>query len=147
MKKNCDQQANTAGFPPANFAKTMLRFVNTIGGTLTSPVGRRDRRWRIFSEPQNPKLFDAAVIFLFNKSSFRSRRSPMTSKFSIPANEAQAYSLMRTYGITDDELNDYISTMLGEIKILAEYAKLSGVANHVKAAISELETAKVPGSL
>ena len=71
----------------------------------------------------------------------------MTSKFSIPANEAQAYSLMRTYGITDDELNDYMSTMLGEIKILAEYAKLSGVANHVKAAISELETAKVPGSL
>jgi hypothetical protein len=71
----------------------------------------------------------------------------MTSKFSIPANEAQAYSLMRTYGITDDELNDYISTMLGEIKILAEYAKLTGVAAHVKAAISELETAKLPGSL
>lgn len=67
---------------------------------------------------QKAKLFDAAVIFLFNKSSFRSRWSPMTSKFSIPANEAQAYSLMRTYGITDDELSDYISTMLGEIKIL-----------------------------
>ena len=49
---------------------------------------------------------------------------------------------MRTYGITDDELSDYISTMLGEIKILAEYAKLMGVAAHVKAAISELETAK-----
>jgi len=71
----------------------------------------------------------------------------MTSKFSIPANEAQAYSLMRTYGLTDDELNDYISTMLGEIKILAEYAKLTGVATHVKAAISELETAKSPDSL
>ena len=71
----------------------------------------------------------------------------MTSKFSIPANEAQAYSLMRTYGITDDELNDYISTMLGEIKILAEYAKLTGVATHVKAAISELEAAKLQSSL
>jgi hypothetical protein len=70
----------------------------------------------------------------------------MTAKFSIPANEAQAYSLMRTYGITDDELSDYISTMLGEIKILAEYAKLAGVATHVKAAISELETAKSPDS-
>ena len=70
----------------------------------------------------------------------------MTSKFSIPANEAQAYSLMRTYGITDDELNDYISTMLGEIKILAEYAKLTGVATHVKAAISDLEKAKSPGT-
>ncbi len=71
----------------------------------------------------------------------------MTSKFSIPANEAQAYSLMRTYGITDDELSDYISTMLGEIKILAEYAKLTGVATNVKAAISELEKAELPGSL
>ncbi len=71
----------------------------------------------------------------------------MTSKFSIPANEAQAYSLMRTYGITEDELNDYISTMLGEIKILAEYAKLTGVATHVKGAISELETAKLQASL
>ena len=71
----------------------------------------------------------------------------MTSKFSIPANEAQAYSLMRTYGITDDELSDYVSTMLGEIKVLAEYAKLTGVATHVKAAISELEKAKLPGSL
>ncbi len=66
----------------------------------------------------------------------------MTSKFSIPADEAQAYSLMRTYGISDDELSDYISTMLGEIKILVEYAKLSGVASHVKAAISELEAAR-----
>ena len=71
----------------------------------------------------------------------------MTSKFSIPADEAQAYSLMRTYGITDDELGDYISTMLGEIKILAEYAKLTGVATHVKAAISELETTESASSL
>ncbi len=70
----------------------------------------------------------------------------MTSKFSIPASEAQAYSLMRTYGITDDELADYMSTMLGEIKILAEYAQLTGVADHVKAAISELKTAKSPGN-
>ncbi len=66
----------------------------------------------------------------------------MDAKFSIPAAEAQAYSLMRTYGISDDELNDYISTMLGELKVLADYAKLSGVANHVKAAITELEAVK-----
>ena len=66
----------------------------------------------------------------------------MSSKFSIPAEEAQAYSLMRTYGITDDELSDYIATMLGEIKILAEYAKLSPVADHVKCAIAELDGAK-----
>ncbi len=66
----------------------------------------------------------------------------MDAKFSIPAEEAQAYSLMRTYGISDDELNDYISTMLGELKVLADYAKLSGVASHVKAAIAELEAVK-----
>ncbi len=66
----------------------------------------------------------------------------MDNKFSIPAAEAQAYSLMRTYGIADDELNGYISTMLGEIKILAEYAKLPGVASHVQAAIAELEKVK-----
>jgi hypothetical protein len=64
------------------------------------------------------------------------------SKFSIPAEEAQAYSLMRTYGISDDELSDYIFTMLGEIKILAEYAKLSHVASHVRSAIVELDAAK-----
>ncbi len=66
----------------------------------------------------------------------------MDTKFSIPAEEAQAYSLMRTYGIADDELNGYILTMLGEIKILAEYAKLPGVAGHVQAAITELEKVK-----
>ena len=66
----------------------------------------------------------------------------MDTKFSIPAAEAQAYSLMRTYGIADDELNGYISTMLGEIKILAEYAKLTGVSSHVQAAIAELEKVK-----
>lgn len=66
----------------------------------------------------------------------------MNAKFSIPAEEAQAYSLMRTYGIADDELSGYISTMLSEIKILAEYAKLSGVASHVQAAITELEKVK-----
>lgn len=91
---------------------------------------------------QKAKLFDAAGIFVFKKSPFRSRGTFMTAKFSIPADEAQAYSLMRTYGISDDELNDYVSTILGEIKILADYAKLSGVASHVKAAISELEAAK-----
>ncbi len=68
----------------------------------------------------------------------------MDAKFSIPADEAQAYSLMRTYGISDDELHNYISTMLGELKVLADYAKLPGVANHVKAAITELEAAKAP---
>ncbi len=66
----------------------------------------------------------------------------MDTKFSIPAEDAQAYSLMRTYGIADDELSDYISTMLGEIKILAEYAKLPDVASHVKSAIGELEAVK-----
>ncbi len=66
----------------------------------------------------------------------------MSSKFSIPAEEAQAYSLMRTYGITDDELSDYIATMLGEIKVLAEYARLSRVAGHVNSAIAELDAAK-----
>ncbi len=66
----------------------------------------------------------------------------MNTKFSIPAEEAQAYSLMRTYGIADDELHGYISTMLGEIKVLAEYAKLSGVATHLQAAIAEFEKVK-----
>ena len=66
----------------------------------------------------------------------------MTAKFSIPADEAQAYSLMRTYGISDDELNTYLLTMLGELKILADYAKLPGVSGHVQAAISELEQSK-----
>jgi len=67
----------------------------------------------------------------------------MSAKFTIPADEAQAYSLMRTYGISDEELNAFIATMLGEIKVLAEYAKLQGVAGHVKAAIAELEAAKL----
>ncbi len=66
----------------------------------------------------------------------------MDTKFSIPAEEAQAYSLMRTYGISADELDGYIATMLGEIKILAEYAKLSDVASHVQGAIAELEKVK-----
>ena len=66
----------------------------------------------------------------------------MTEKFSIPADEAQAYSLMRTYGISDDELNTYLLTMLGELKILADYAKLPGVSRHVQAAISELQAAQ-----
>jgi hypothetical protein len=66
----------------------------------------------------------------------------MTEKFSIPADQAQAYSLMRTYDIAEDDLKTFLSTMLGEIKVLAEYAKLPGVSVHVKAAISELEAAK-----
>jgi hypothetical protein len=70
----------------------------------------------------------------------------MTEKFTIPADQAQAYSLMRTYDISEEDLGSYISNMLGEIKILAEYAKLSGVAAHVKAAISELEAAKSPAA-
>jgi hypothetical protein len=66
----------------------------------------------------------------------------MTDKFSIPADQAQAYSLMRTYDIAEEDLKTFLSTMLGEIKVLAEYAKLSGVSDHVKAALSELEAAK-----
>jgi hypothetical protein len=68
----------------------------------------------------------------------------MTEKYSIPAEHAQAYSLMRTYDLAEEDLKVFISTMLGEIKILADYAKLSGVAGHVKAAISELEAMKSP---
>jgi hypothetical protein len=68
----------------------------------------------------------------------------MTEKFSIPADQAQAYSLMRTYDIAEEDLKSYISNMLGEIKVLAEYAKLSGAAAHIKAAIQELEAAKSP---
>ncbi len=66
----------------------------------------------------------------------------MMEKFSIPAEHAQAYSLMRTYDLADDDIKDFISTMLGEIKVLAEHARLSGVAGHVKAAIGEIEAAK-----
>jgi hypothetical protein len=66
----------------------------------------------------------------------------MSEKFSIPAEHAQAYSLMRTYDIAEDDLKDYISNMLGEIKILADYAKLNGVARHIRDAIGELEAAK-----
>ena len=40
----------------------------------------------------------------------------MNEKFTIPANDAQAYSLMRTYDLTDDDLPSYLSTMLGELK-------------------------------
>lgn len=68
----------------------------------------------------------------------------MTEKFSIPAQDAQAYSLMRTYDIAEEDLKDYISNMLGEIKVLADYAKLSGVAAHIKAAISELDAVRSP---
>ena len=93
--------------------------------------------------PPQAKLFDAASIFVFKTAPFRVRGTHMSAEFTIPARDAQAYSLMRTYGITDDELNVFISTMLGEIKILSEYAKLPGVANHVKAAIAELEAAEV----
>ncbi len=63
----------------------------------------------------------------------------MDNSYSIPAKDAQAYSLMRTYDITDDDLKLFIATMVGEMKILADYAKLSGVAGHLQAAISELE--------
>ena len=63
----------------------------------------------------------------------------MESKFSIPADEAQAYSLMRTYGVSEDELKDFIGTMLSEIKVLADYAKLGDVAKHVQAAIPGLK--------
>jgi hypothetical protein len=66
----------------------------------------------------------------------------MSEKFSIPADDAQAYSLMRTYGISDEELRDFISTMLSEMKVLAEYAKFSDVASHLRAALSELEAKK-----
>ncbi len=66
----------------------------------------------------------------------------MNERFTIPANDAQAYSLMRTYDLTDDDLPSYISTMLGELKILADYAKLPGVANNITAALSELKAAK-----
>jgi hypothetical protein len=66
----------------------------------------------------------------------------MSEKFTIPADDAQAYSLMRTYDITDDDLPSYLSTMLGELKILADYAKLPGVANNISAAITELKSAK-----
>ncbi len=100
------------------------------------------QRWRTSTQLPSAKLFDAAVIFVFKESSFRSTGTHMSSKFSIPAEEAQAYSLMRTYGISDDELSGYISTMLGEIKVLADYAKLTHVAGHVKAAIEELDAAK-----
>ncbi|MFZ1110362.1 MAG: hypothetical protein WAN43_18690 [Rhodomicrobium sp.] len=68
----------------------------------------------------------------------------MTEKFSIPAEHAQAYSLMRTYDIAEEDLKGYISNMLGEIKVLADYAKLSAVAAHVKAAIRELDATKSP---
>jgi len=63
----------------------------------------------------------------------------MDSKFSIPAEEAQAYSLMRTYGVSEDELKDFIGTMLSEIKVLADYTKLGDVAKHVQAAIAGLK--------
>ncbi len=66
----------------------------------------------------------------------------MSEKFSIPADQAQAYSLMRTYDLAEEDLKTFISTMLGEIKVLAEYAQLSGVAANVKAALGELEAAK-----
>jgi hypothetical protein len=66
----------------------------------------------------------------------------MNERFTIPANDAQAYSLMRTYDLTDDDLSSYISTMLGELKVLADYAKLPGVASNITAALSELKAAK-----
>jgi hypothetical protein len=66
----------------------------------------------------------------------------MNERFTIPANDAQAYSLMRTYDLTDDDLPSYLSTMLGELKILADYAKLPGVADSITAALSELKAAK-----
>ena len=71
---------------------------------------------------------------------------PMDSKFSIPANDAQAYSLMRTYGISDEELKDFISNMLSEIKVLADYAKLSDVSGHARAALAALEATKTRSS-
>jgi hypothetical protein len=67
----------------------------------------------------------------------------MNERFTIPADDAQAYSLMRTYGISDDELKDFIANMLGEIKILADYAKFAGVAGHVQAALEELASEKL----
>ncbi len=66
----------------------------------------------------------------------------MDTKFSIPAGDAEAYSLMRTYRISDDELKDFISNMLREMKVLADYAKLSDVSGHVRAALTALEAAK-----
>ncbi len=75
---------------------------------------------------------------------FQGRSTLMDAKFTIPAQDAQAYSLMRTYGISDEELHGFLSTMLGEIKVLAEYAKLRGVAGHVQAAIAELDSMSTP---
>ncbi len=70
----------------------------------------------------------------------------MDNKFSIPADDAEAYGLMRTYGIADDELKDFISNMLGEIKVLADYAKLSDVGGHVRAALAALDAGKARSS-
>jgi hypothetical protein len=92
------------------------------------------------------KLFAAAPPFVFFRLKFQGRGAAMTEKFSIPAEQAQAYSLMRTYDIAEEDLAGYISNMLGEIKVLAEYAKLPGVAAHIKDALRELEVAKSPAA-
>ena len=53
---------------------------------------------------------------------------------------------MRTYGISDEELRDFISNMLSEIKVLADYAKLSDVSGHARAALAALEATKTRSS-
>jgi hypothetical protein len=92
------------------------------------------------------KLFAAAAPFLFFRLKFQGRGAAMTEKFSIPAEHAQAYSLMRTYDIAEEDLAGYISNMLRELKVLAEYAKLPGAAAHIKDALRELEAAKTPAA-
>ncbi len=67
----------------------------------------------------------------------------MGSKAPVSSEEDKnIYMLMQRHGVSDAQLNTFIEALMMELQILARYARLRGVVNHLDAAIKACSTPK-----
>ncbi len=63
-------------------------------------------------------------------------------KEAAPSERKNIYKVLRLHGVSDMELDEFIETMLLELKILAEYRGLAEVASHLGVAIKASQKAR-----
>jgi len=61
---------------------------------------------------------------------------------AAPSERKNIYKVLRLHGVSDMELDEFIETMLLELKILAEYRGLAEVATHLGVAIKASQRAR-----